>query len=1141
MNKIIIHIFIISTIVFCYNGNAQNSKANQINFNYSLEGISIFTELPQLEIEELKIEDYDFINLRISNEFGLNNKLASPSLPVYYRIIEIPIGVEPRIIIRNQRTNEIEFDNKKIYPYQGSKPKTNPDNNFIMDKEIYSRDEFYSQDLVSIENLGIMGSSQLARIAISPIRYNPIRNLIEYTYSMDVEIVFEGFDLDKTLEVKSKYYNLSQEFLKNKLGVGIDYMLGNNTIINRPRKMIILTDSIFSQTLQPFIQWKRELGIEVIEVYRGVGAVGTTNQSIRNYLKSLWENSSLNNPSADYLLICGDIGQVPCFYGNTDSQTPTDLYYAEYTDDYLPELFYGRFPANTPEQMQAIVQKTIEYEKYNFVDETYLNKTLLVAGKETMALAQTCNNGQMNYLKNNYLSQISNLDTLVYYNPSSANYATQIRDSISKNGYSLINYSAHCDENGWSQPNYTVFNVKNNINNTNKYSFYINNCCLSSKFDEAECFGESLIRAENKGGIGVIGGSNLTYWYEDYYWSVGAKSPSLNSPYDSTKLGTYDRWLHLNNEKRSLWTISQGEIVQGGNLAVSQMNSEKTNYYWEIYHLFGDPSLMPYLGVPQNNYNNLPSTIAKGENHLSFTTNSYSFVGVSKNGVLLGASQADSNGNVDISFPNPILDSGYVKVVISNQFYKPFIDSLEIIIPNTPSINISSLKLFDSLDNEVTEIKNNQTYKLWIDLMNLSSLDLDSVTISIKNNQLINSIDSSFYIGAMLNQSPYLINKLLSFRTSDGIRDGEILNLELKIKSQDNYTNERIFKFRINSPEIKLENLNISNGNGGNVFNIGDTIILSIDIKNLGHNNSNFGYGKLNQLSQNLELIEDSIINFSPIDYNSSYRLEYKLRIIDSSSLEFRIGAWAGNYYDVKLYSINTLNNGIEGFETNNFSFLNWENNSSKPWVIDSASSNVYMGNYSARSGKIYDNQKSTLVLKSKIIANDSISFFVKHSTEKDYDFFRFYIDNNVVGEYSGSLNWTKLSFPISEGEHEFRWEYEKDYSTSFGLDGVWIDNIKLPLSGTITSIENRIENTNKEEEFSVIIYPNPSHGEIIINSGFEKFDLKIIDNSGRIVMQMKNIVNNQRIDLSSLNSGTYFIITNSKGKNISKKLIITK
>jgi hypothetical protein len=85
------------------------------------------------------------------------------------------------------------------------------------------------------------------------------------------------------------------------------------------------------------------------------------------------------------------------------------------------------------------------------------------------------------------------------------------------NGIGYINYTAHGDVTNWSNPSFTISNV-NSLQNTNKYCFTVGNCCLTNKFDTAVCFGEAWLRANIKGAVVYIGGTNLPYWDEDYYW-----------------------------------------------------------------------------------------------------------------------------------------------------------------------------------------------------------------------------------------------------------------------------------------------------------------------------------------------------------------------------------------------------------------------------------------------------------------------------------------------------------------------------------------------------------------------------------------------------------------------------------------------
>ena len=82
-------------------------------------------------------------------------------------------------------------------------------------------------------------------------------------------------------------------------------------------------------------------------------------------------------------------------------------------------------------------------------------------------------------------------------------------------GVGFYNYTAHCGSSGWFDPSFSSADVPG-LQNDNEFGLMIGNCCQSNKFDEPICFGEALLRANNKGAVGYIGGSNNTYWDEDF-------------------------------------------------------------------------------------------------------------------------------------------------------------------------------------------------------------------------------------------------------------------------------------------------------------------------------------------------------------------------------------------------------------------------------------------------------------------------------------------------------------------------------------------------------------------------------------------------------------------------------------------------
>ena len=124
---------------------------------------------------------------------------------------------------------------------------------------------------------------------------------------------------------------------------------------------------------------------------------------------------------------------------------------------------------------------------------------------------------------------------------------TQIKNGLEE-GRRLIHYCGHGSTTSWSNPSMTQSDIAG-MTNDGKYFLAIGNCCLTSTYDSGECFGETFIRAANKGAIGYIGGSNSTYWDEDVYWSVGyTTSISAIMRFDDTEYGAYDGLWHTHGE-----------------------------------------------------------------------------------------------------------------------------------------------------------------------------------------------------------------------------------------------------------------------------------------------------------------------------------------------------------------------------------------------------------------------------------------------------------------------------------------------------------------------------------------------------------------------------------------------------------------
>ena len=329
-------------------------------------------------------------------------------------------------------------------------------------------------------------------------------------------------------------------------------------------------------------------------------------------------------------------------------------------------------------------------------DPEYLGKHLLVAGVDPN-YASTYGNGAIRYITNNYSNATNDLSSKYYlYGDASGGMASEYYAASSSvisdlnSGYGLANYTAHCSYQGWADPNVVISDLVS-VNNYGKYGLWIGNCCESVRFENSECFGEAVLRLADRGAIGYIGGSDNTLWDEDYWWQIGLSSNISAYPtYEETETGAYDGAFHnkINEiDNFSKWYTSQGQINVCGNLAVQSSTSSYRDYYWEIYHLMGDPSLMPYLKIPTNISASVnPTNLILGINQITVTTEARAYVALSQNNELIIAAFADENGIAVLNFSSADLNIGDALIVVTAQNKIPFIETKTVVPAEEPYI-----------------------------------------------------------------------------------------------------------------------------------------------------------------------------------------------------------------------------------------------------------------------------------------------------------------------------------------------------------------------------------------------------------------------------------------------------------------------
>ena len=125
--------------------------------------------------------------------------------------------------------------------------------------------------------------------------------------------------------------------------------------------MIVISHPIFLETVQPYVDWKNQKGIPT-ELY-DVTTIGTTEEDIRNFV-----TDEYNSPEGlTFVQLVGDFPLVPTYLTDIiffEIHGVSDATYelVEGADTY-PDLFVGRFSAETITTLETQIDRTIWYEK----------------------------------------------------------------------------------------------------------------------------------------------------------------------------------------------------------------------------------------------------------------------------------------------------------------------------------------------------------------------------------------------------------------------------------------------------------------------------------------------------------------------------------------------------------------------------------------------------------------------------------------------------------------------------------------------------------------------------------------------------------------------------------------------------------
>ena len=802
----------------------------------SMSGFSATFSFNSIESEAISNEKGNFSEISIDGSFPYG-EVGSPSLPMVTRLIAIPEGATPSVTVNGYSESEYALTDYGISTLSAQQAPVRKDIDpttveYVVNEVAYARETYTTDEIASVEYLGTMRGIRLGKLTIRPVAYNAAANTIKVRNDINVTVNFENANAALTQSMFASTYspafNSIYDQLLNKSIFGQratrDAYSDHPDLYNTPVRMLVICYSGFrgNAALNQWLQWKLQKGYYVDIFY--TDETGTTANNIKSFIQTKYNASVSAGNAYSYLIVIGDTGQVPQYMTkNIDSsigQCASDLGYAAVnfttssTTNYFPDMFYSRISVENETHLTNYINKVLTYEKYEFTDGgNYLNNVILVGGwdsSQTNRIAKPT----INYGKNNYFNS-SNTTYGGFENGTiNATISTSSTQGYSgtnngcyngiNNGVGFLNYTAHGDKQEWSQPEFTAAQVAT-LTNTGKYFFGVGNCCLTGNFNNTTttyspgsaiganaCFAETMIRVPNAGAVVYVGCSPYSYWYEDFYWAVGAHSFSQgNAPSTSAStMGVYDAMFvdeYWNSASSLLYlgNLAVQQAVTNGNTNSSISGSgdggdcnNSAHYYFQFYHTFGDGSVMPYVTKPEVNNVTHPASIMAGMTSLTVNAVAGSYVAVTDNeSTIYGVAVANAQGVATVNFTEAIPATGTLHVVVTRQQYQPYFGTVDITIANEPYVSIESYS--------PQNVSFGTTNDLSMTLVNMGGVATEgNTTVNLTtSDEYLTLNTSTATFGVMAAQGGTASSSAFNFSVAENTPDGHVATINATISN----------------------------------------------------------------------------------------------------------------------------------------------------------------------------------------------------------------------------------------------------------------------------------------------------------------------------------------------------------------------
>ncbi|MEW6104524.1 MAG: C25 family cysteine peptidase, partial [bacterium] len=573
---------------------------------FSLEREVVFSKD---EVSFSKYNGYDVVSLP---DCSYTSDIGKPSLPRRLIHLSLPPNATVEGIRIISITKEGLEGTYNILPSQPPAPliEIKKEISFVEpDLSIYNSSNPYPESIVSYTKEGNLSGYNIIAIFVYPLQYIPKEKRLILNKAIRFEVLYKKKKVPLSIirrnrETEERVLDIIKGLVKNPEDIPKFEKRGIMQVQSIP--YLIITSEALKDGFKRLANWKEKKGIlsqivsveEIIKTKEGID----TQEKIRNFIRDYYQNKG-----TIWVLLGGDTNVIPHrithifdveFYDKWYSEIPCDLYYSDLDGDWdndhdkvygeieddvdmYPDVFVGRAPVDTKEEVSCFVNKVIDYEKAK--EKGYQLKAFFMGfdadwwtyseeGKEDIAKT---------YIPENFIL------TKEYDSEKGLHKADVLR--ALNDGQNIINHSDHANYNligvGCVNHGEVLYSsdLDESLTNQDKITgFLFSVGCLPAAIDK-DCFAEHWLLNPKGGGFMV--GNTRFGWYRP-----GEPGNGPSDLYDSQFFASL---------------FSKGIYHIGQTLADTKayyVGSAKTDYVmrWCMYTLvlIGDPEMALWTDIP---------------------------------------------------------------------------------------------------------------------------------------------------------------------------------------------------------------------------------------------------------------------------------------------------------------------------------------------------------------------------------------------------------------------------------------------------------------------------------------------------------------------------------------------------------------